>query len=201
MQGRNVSPLLRGVLEYGPLIAFFVAYFALRDRSFEIDGRSYEGFILATAGFVPLLLATTAITWRLTGVLNRMQVLTVVLVVVFGGLTVALNDERFFKMKPTIIYALFALILGVGLWRGKSWLQPLMGTMLPLSAEGWRVLTRRLALFFAGLALANEAVWRLMSTEAWVWFKTFGLTAALFGFFIAQAGLIKRHGTDDGEAG
>ena len=201
MQGRNVSPLLRGVLEYGPLIAFFVAYFALRGESFVIGGRSYEGFILATAGFVPLLLATTAITWRLTGVLNRMQVLTVVLVVVFGGLAVALNDERFFKMKPTIIYALFALILGVGLWRGKSWLQPLMGTMLPLSAEGWRVLTRRLALFFAGLAVANEAVWRLMSTEAWVWFKTFGLTAALFGFFIAQAGLIKRHGTDDGEAG
>jgi intracellular septation protein len=201
MGGRNVSPLLRGVLEYGPLVAFFAAYFALRGQSFVIGGREYEGFILATAGFVPLLIATTAITWRLTGAINRMQVLTVVLVVVFGGLTVALNDERFFKMKPTIIYALFALILGVGLTRGKSWLQPLMGTMLPLTAEGWRVLTRRLALFFAALAVANEAVWRLMSTEAWVWFKTFGLTAALFGFFIAQAGLLRRHGRDDDEAG
>jgi intracellular septation protein len=127
-----------------------------------------------------------------------MQVATVVLVVVFGGLSVWLNDERFFKMKPTIIYLLFAAVLGFGLLRGQSYLQAVMGEALEMTAEGWMILTRRLALFFAGLAVANEAVWRLMSTDAWVNFKTFGLTLALFAFFMSQAGLLKKYGKDEG---
>jgi intracellular septation protein len=133
----------------------------------------------------------------MTGKLSVMQVITLVLVVVFGGLSVWLNDERFFKMKPTIIYALFAAILGFGLMRGRSYLALALDGAMPLKDEGWRILTRRLALFFAGLAVANEAIWRMMSDSTWVNFKTFGLPAALFLFFIAQGGLLRDHGTDE----
>jgi intracellular septation protein len=180
-------------LELGPVIAFFVAYTRLRDQTFTIAGTEYSGFIIVTAAFIPLMVLSTGILWWLTGRLSKMQVATVVLVVVFGGMSVWLNDDRFFKMKPTIIYALFAGLLGLGLWRGQSWLQLVMEEALPLKPEGWMILTRRLALFFVALAVANEAVWRLMSTDAWVNFKTFGLTAAVFLFFMAQGGLIQKY--------
>ena len=197
MSEKTVSPGLKALLEYGPIAAFFVGYVWLKDRTFAVAGTEYDGFIAVTAAFVPLLVITTLLLWRLTGKISKMQVATVVLVVVFGGLSVWLNDERFFKMKPTIIYVLFAGVLGFGLLRGQSYLQSVMGEALEMAQEGWMILTRRLALFFAGLAVANEAVWRLMSTDAWVNFKTFGLTLALFGFFMAQAGLLKRYGKDD----
>ena len=197
MSDRTVSPGLKAALEYGPILAFFAGYVWLKDRTFSIAGTEYGGFIAVTAAFVPLMIISTLLMWRLTGKLSKMQVATVVLVVVFGGLSVMLNDERFFKMKPTIIYILFTVILGIGLLRGQSWLQVVMGEALEMTHEGWMILTRRLALFFVGLAAANEAVWRLMSTDAWVNFKTFGLTLALFGFFMAQAGLLKKYGKDD----
>jgi len=197
MSDRTVSPGLKAALEYGPILAFFAGYVWLKDRTFSIAGTEYGGFIAVTAAFVPLMIISTLLMWRLTGKLSKMQVATVVLVVVFGGLSVWLNDERFFKIKPTIIYVLFTVILGIGLLRGQSWLQVVMGEALEMTDEGWMILTRRLALFFAGLAAANEAVWRLMSTDAWVNFKTFGLTLALFGFFMAQAGLLKKYGKDD----
>lgn len=196
MAPRPINPGLKLVLELGPIVAFFLGYLALRDTSVTAFGRSYGGFILVTAAFIPVLLAATALLWRLSGHLSRMQVATVVLVVVFGGLSVAFNDDRFFKMKPTIIYALFAGILAVGLARGRSWLQYLMEGLMPLKPEGWMILTRRLAAFFAALAVANEVIWRSLSTDAWVNFKTFGLTAALFVFFMAQGGLMRRYAPD-----
>ena len=197
MSEKTVSPGLKALLEYGPIAAFFVGYVWLKDRTFAVAGTEYDGFIAVTAAFVPLLVITTLLLWRLTGKISKMQVATVVLVVVFGGLSVWLNDERFFKMKPTIIYVLFAGVLGFGLLRGQSYLQSVMGEALEMAQEGWMILTRRLTLFFAGLAVANEAVWRLLSTDAWVNFKTFGLTLALFAFFLTQAGLLKRYGKDD----
>ena len=180
-------------LEYGPVLAFFVAYLLVKDDQFTIAGRSYEGFILVTAGFVPLMIASTALLWRLTGKLSKMQIVTVVLIVVFGGLTVWLNDDRFFKMKPTLIYLLFGGVLGIGLMRGQSYLRAVMEEVLPLDPEGWMKLTRRLTAFFLGLALLNEAVWRTQSTETWVYFKTFGLTAAVFLFFMTQGKLFSDH--------
>jgi intracellular septation protein len=198
MSDRTVSPGVKALLEYGPIAAFFLGYVWLKDRTFTVGGTEYGGFIAVTAAFVPLMIVSTLLMWRLTGKLSKMQVATVVLVVVFGGLSVWLNDERFFKMKPTIIYLLFAAVLGFGLLRGQSYLQAVMGEALEMTAEGWMILTRRLALFFAGLAVANEAVWRLMSTDAWVNFKTFGLTLALFAFFMSQAGLLKKYGKDEG---
>lgn len=196
-QERKVNPWVKTGLELGPVIAFFVGYSRWKDDVFTLGGTTYDGFVLVTAAFIPLMLVCTLILWRLSGHLSRMQILTLVLVVVFGGLTVWLNDPTFFKMKPTIIYALFAAILGFGLMRGQSYMAALMGEMMPMQHEGWMILTRRMAWFFAGLAVANEAIWRTMSTDAWVNFKTFGLPVALFAFFMLQGGLIRRFGTAD----
>lgn len=197
---RTVSPWVKFALEFGPVIAFFLAFGRLKEMTVTIGGTAYGGFILATAIFVPLLVLCTLILWGLTGRLSPMQIATLVLVVVFGGLSVWFNDERFFKMKPTIIYAIFAGILGFGLMRGKSYLALVMEGAMPLTAEGWMILTRRLMVFFAGLAVANEVIWRSFSDQTWVNFKTFGLPAALFAFFMAQSGLLKRHGTEDDQA-
>lgn len=196
MANRNVSPAVKTALELGPVVLFFIAYLKLKDRTVTFAGNEYEGFIAVTAGFILVMVAATLLLWRLSGKISRMQVFSTVLVVVFGGLSVWLNDERFFKMKPTLIYAVSAGLLGFGLWRGKSYLQALMGEMLPLEPEGWMILTRRMAIFFAGLAVANELVWRLTDTETWVYFKTFVLTAAMFGFFMFQGKLFQEHMID-----
>lgn len=197
MSDRQINPWLKFGLEFGPVIAFFLAFGRLKAMTVTIGGTAYGGFILATAVFVPLLVVCTLVLWRLTGRLSPMQVATLILVIVFGGLSIWFNDERFFKMKPTIIYALFAGLLGVGLMRGRSYLALVMEGAMPLSEAGWMILTRRLMLLFAGLAVANEVIWRSFSDEAWVSFKTFGLPLALFAFFMAQSGLLKKHGTDD----
>ena len=193
---KKIHPGLKMALEMGPIAAFFVAYLRLKDQVYTIGGTDYDGFVLVTAGFIPLLLICTAILWKLTGHLSKMQIVTAILVTVFGGLTVWLNDDRFFKMKPTMIYTLFAAILGFGLLRGKSYLQMVMDRAMPLKPEGWMILTRRLTVFFLALAVLNEVIWRTMSTDAWVTFKTFGLTIAVFGFFMAQGSLFKRYGTE-----
>lgn len=199
MAEKKIGTGLKLALELGPIAAFFIGYVKLKDQVFTIGGTAYDGFIVVTAAFIPLMILTTGILWKLTGKLSRMQIATVVLVVIFGGLSVWLNDERFFKMKPTIIYALFAAALGIGLMRGQSWLQLVMGEALPMKPEGWMILTKRLALFFALLAVANEVVWRGFSTEVWVNFKTFGLTLALFAFFMTQGKLMAEYGEPDPE--
>jgi len=199
-ESKQINPFLKSALELGPVLVFFAAYLLLRDGSYTVAGREYDGFILVTAGFVPLMMLSTGLLWKLTGNLSRMQVATLVLVVVFGGLSVWLNDDRFFKMKPTMIYLLFAAILGIGLMRGQSYLQYVMEGLMPLAQEGWMILTRRLAGFFFGLAVLNEVIWRTMSTDAWVWFKTFGLTAAIFAFFMLQGRLFKTYGEEAGDS-
>lgn len=191
-EAKKINPILKLVLELGPIILFFAGFSRMKDQTFHIAGNDYSGFIVMTAIFIALIIATTGILWALTGKLSKMQLMTLVLVVVMGGLSVWLNDERFIKMKPTLLYLAFGGILGFGLLRGQSYLSAVMEEALPLQPEGWLILTRRLTAFFFALAVANEAVWRLMSTEAWVNFKTFGLTAALFAFFMAQGKLIER---------
>ena len=179
MAEKTIAPGMKFALEFGPIIAFFVLYLWLRDETFLVGGVEYSGFIAVTAAFVPLLALSTYILYRLTGKLARMQIVTLVLVVVFGGLTIWFNDERFFKMKPTMIYLLFGGVLGFGLLRGTSYLRFAMEELMPLQDEGWMKLTRRITLFFFALAAANEFVWRTMSTDAWVNFKTFGLPVAI----------------------
>ncbi len=197
MAERDVNPMLKTALELGPVLGFFVAYLWLKDHVFTIGGTEYEGFIVVTAGFIPVLLASMGALWYLTGHLSRMQIMTAVLVVVFGGLSVWLNDERFFKMKPTLIYFLFGGLLAFGLARGQSYLRTVMEGLMPLEQEGWMILTKRVMLFFFALGIANELVWRFLSTETWVYFKTFGLSAALFAFFMLQGKLFAKYSVDD----
>lgn len=196
MERRKINPMVKMVLEFGPIVLFFAGYLALKDRVFDIGGTEYSGFIVVTAAFLPLLVVTTLILWRLTGHLSKMQIATVVMAVVFGGLSVWLNDERFFKIKPTLIYLLFGIILGVGLLRGQSYLRLVLEEAIPMRHEGWMILTKRICAFFFALALANEVVWRMFSTEVWVSFKTFGLTAALFIFFMGQSKLLQTYGIE-----
>ncbi|MDA5558088.1 inner membrane-spanning protein YciB [Shimia sp. MMG029] len=197
MPEKKINPVLKMVLEMGPIVAFFVAYLRMRDQTFTVGGTQYDGFILATAGFIPLLTLTTVILWRLTGKISKMQIATLVLVVVFGGLSVWLNDERFFKIKPTMIYLLFGGILGFGLLRGQSYLKVVMEEMMPLKEEGWMLLTKRLTYFFFGLAALNEIIWRTQTTDTWVYFKTFGLTAAVFVFFMTQGKIFQDYAIEE----
>ncbi len=190
---KTINPWLKLALELGPVVLFFLVFGRLKDRSFTILGTEYSGFIVTTALFVVLILVTSAILWRLVGHLSKMQMVTLIIVVVMGGMSVWLNDERFIKLKPTLIYAIFAGLLLFGLARGQSYLRLVMEEGLPMQPEGWMKLTWRFALFFVALGLANEIVWRNFSTETWVTFKTFALTLAPMVFIFAQFRLIARY--------
>jgi intracellular septation protein len=193
MSDDKLPKWVKPLLEFGPVIAFFVAYMRMKETVYTIAGSDYQGFIVVTALFVPLLLICTAVLWKLTGKISPMQIMTVVLVTVFGGLTVWLNDDRFIKMKPTLIYLIFGGILGVGLLRGQSYLRVVMQEALPMQDAGWMILTRRATGFFFSLAVLNEVIWRSFSTDIWVYFKTFGLTVALFAFFMMQGTLLAKY--------
>ncbi|MFT4784398.1 MAG: intracellular septation protein [Paracoccaceae bacterium] len=201
MADKQINPIVKQCLELGPPLIFFVAYLWIKDNTYTFGGTEYDGFIVAAAGFVPLLLVSIAILWKLTGKLSRIQVLTAVMVVIFGGLTVWFNDERFFKIKTTIVYGIFASLLGIGLLRGQSYLAYVMDEMLPMEHEGWMILTRRLVLVFAGLAVLNEIVWRNFSTDMWVKIETFAFPVILFAFLTLQiVGLQKYVIEDDSDS-
>ena len=193
MAERQINPILKQVLELGPTLAFFLLYLWLRDGTYELGGTEYSGFIVATVAFVPILLVAMGILWAMTGKLSRMQVFTAFMVIFFGGLTAWFNDERFFKIKTTIVYGCFAAILGAGLLTGRSWLEWVMGELLPMEREGWMILTRRLTAMFVGLAVANEVIWRTQSTDLWVKLETFAFPAVLFVFLWLQIMSLQRY--------
>jgi len=184
---------LRQALEFGPLVVFLAVYFWMRDSVITLGGRDYAGFIMAIVVFTPLQLISALVLKRLTGRLSRMQVATLVLVVVLGGITVALNDERFFKMKSTFVFGLFSLLLWIGLWRGQSWLAYVLEGALPISQEGWMLLTRRMAWFFLAFAAANEVIWRNFSTDVYVIWDTFGQMGVMFAFLMSNYKLIETY--------
>lgn len=196
MAERPINMVLKQVLELGPTIVFFLIYLRIKERSFTIMGTDYSGFIVAALIFVPILLASMAVLWWLTGALSRMQMFTAFMVIFFGGLTAYFNDERFFKMKTTIVYGCLAAILGIGLLQGRSYLEWVIGSLMPMQREGWMKLTGRLALMFVALAVANELIWRTQSTELWVKLETFGMPAALFVFLWVQIMALQRFAID-----
>ena len=197
----DINPFLKQVLELGPTIVFFLIYLRLKDRVIEFGGVEYSGFIVSTLIFVPLLLASMAVLWALTGKLSRMQVFTALMVIVFGGLTAWFNDERFFKLKTTIIYGILATILAIGLLRGRSALEWVVGELLPMQREGWLILTRRLAWMFAAMAVANEVIWRTQATETWVAVETFGFPIALVIFLWVQIVRLQPYLIEEPKAG
>ena len=200
MGGKDVNPFLRLALELGPIGAFFLAYrFAPVSGEVADGGPELEKILFATAVFIPVIFASLALSWVLTRHLSKMAMLTAVLVIIFGGLTLWLRDDTFIKMKPTILYGMFAGILGFGLTRGESYLRYLMDEVMPMSKEGWMKFTFRFAIFFLVLAGLNEVVWRSFSTDTWVNFRTFVLPVATFGFVASQAGLFLKYGEDTEE--
>jgi intracellular septation protein len=174
------SPMIKLLIEIGPLIAFFAAY-----------GRA--GIYWATGVLMVATVVALIASWRLLGKISPVPVVTAVLVVIFGGLTFLFDDPRFIKMKPTMINLLFAGVLFGGVALGKSPLKIMLGEAFNLTEEGWRKLSYRWAFFFIGLAVANEYVWRNYSETAWVNFKVFGILPLTFLFAISQIGLMRSY--------
>jgi intracellular septation protein len=180
MEKRTPHPLLKLALEAGPLAVFFI-------------GNSRFGIFTATGAFMVAIVLSLGASWAIERKLPIMPLVTAVFVLVFGGLTLALEDELFIKLKPTIVNLLFAAILFGGLAFGRPLLKPLFEAAFPLSMEGWKALTLRWAVFFIVLAGLNEFVWRSYSTDTWVSFKTFGVMPLTILFALAQLPLIKRY--------
>lgn len=167
-------------IDLGPLLIFFAA-------------NAWYGIFPATAAFMVAIVAALAASRLLLGKISPMPLITAVLVMVFGGLTLFLQDETFIKVKPTILYVLFAALLFGGMAANRLFLQMVMGDAIDLTREGWRILTVRWAVFFLVLAVLNEAVWRTMTTDFWVSFKVFGLLPLTFVFAALQIGLLQKH--------
>jgi intracellular septation protein len=183
----KLNPILKLTLDIGPLVLFFLA-------------NSRFGIFAATGAFMAAVVAALLVSYAMTRQLPIMPVVTAIVVVVFGGLTLALHDETFIKLKPTIIYVLFGGILLGGYILEKPFLAILFDSMFHLTAEGWRKLTLRWALFFFALAVLNEAIWRTQSTDFWVNFKLFGFVPITFVFAALQYPLLIRYAAEPAPA-
>lgn len=177
---RDEKPWVKPVTDYAPLAAFFVVY-------------SGWDLYTATAALLVATLGVLALSLAVNRRVPVMPLVTAGLVAVFGGLTLAFNDEIFIKMKPTIAQGLIAAVLYGGLLFGRPLLKPLLGTAVPMDDEGWRKLTRNCACFFLAMAALNEIVWRTQSTDFWVAFKVFGIAGMTFAFLLVQIPFLSRH--------
>jgi intracellular septation protein len=182
---------VKPVADYGPLAAFFIAYLI-------------GGLMVATGALMAATLVAIVLALIYERRIPAAPVVTAVIVMIFGGLTLWLQDERFIKMKPTIVQALFAAVLFGGLLLRRPLLKPLLQAAWTLTDEGWRSLTLRFGFFFAAMAVLNEVVWRSVSTDIWVNFKIFGILLLTLLFTVAQVPLIARHQLhpeEEGDAG
>jgi intracellular septation protein len=191
----RLNPLLKLALELGPLVLFFFAN-AYSDRFGFAEG---QRIFVATGLFVVATVVSLAIHYVLVRKLPIMPLVSGVVVVVFGGLTLLLQDEVFIKLKPTIVNSLFGLTLLGGLYFQKPLLAIVLDSMFELTEEGWRKLTLRWALFFFVLAALNEIVWRTQSTDFWVSFKVFGIMPLTVVFALAQTPLLMRYEAEKSE--
>ncbi len=176
----QLNPLLKLALDLGPLLLFFLVNAKL-------------GIFAATAAFMAAVLVALVVSYALIRRWPVMTIVSAVIVLVFGGLTLMLEDETFIKLKPTMIYLLFAVVLFGGLLLRKPLLEIVFDQMFHLTEEGWRKLTVRWAVFFFALAVLNEIVWRTQSTDFWVSFKVFGVIPLTFGFAMLQVPLLTKY--------
>ena len=185
-QDSGTQQFLKFLVELGPLVVFFIV-------------NSRAGIFYGTGCFIAATIVSLIASRFLFGRVPVMPLVSGVVVLVFGGLTLWLQDELFIKLKPTIVNTIFASVLFGGLFFGKSLLRYLFGDVFSLTEEGWRKLTFRWACFFVLLAVLNEFAWRLLSTDSWVAFKVFGIMPITMVFAIAQVGLLQRHALDKPE--
>ncbi|QDZ01700.1 septation protein A [Nitratireductor mangrovi] len=194
-----MNPLLKLVLELGPLVVFFFAN--ARGEWLAATFPSLAAFggpiFIATGMFMIATALSLGISWIMVRSLPIMPLVSGVIVFVFGALTLWLQDETFIKMKPTIVNSLFGTVLLGGLIFGRSLLGYVFDQAFRLDAEGWRKLTFRWGLFFFFLALVNEIVWRSFSTDAWVAFKVWGIMPITLIFTFSQMPLVMRHSLDE----
>ena len=180
MDKTQPHPMFKLATELGPLLVFFVA-----NAKFNL--------FVATGAFMVAIVAAMIASYVVVRHVPMMAIVTAVVVIVFGTLTLVLHDETFIKMKPTIVYTLFAATLGGGLLFGRSFIAIMFDQMFNLTPHGWRVLTFRWALWFLAMAVLNEIVWRTQSTDFWVAFKAFGMVPLTMLFAITQMPLVKRY--------
>ena len=180
MNKAEPHPLFKLATELGPLIVFFVA-----NAKFNL--------FVATGAFMVAIVAAMIASYVVVRHVPMMAIVTAVIVLVFGTLTLVLHDETFIKIKPTIIYGLFAAILGGGLLFGRSFIAIMFDQMFNLTPAGWRILTMRWALWFFAMAILNEIIWRTQSTDLWVAFKAFGMVPLTMLFAVTQMPLVKRY--------
>jgi intracellular septation protein len=185
-QKPQLNPVLKLVLDLGPLLLFFFA-------------NARFGIFAATATFMVAVIAALIVSYVITRHLPIMPVVTAIIVLVFGGLTLFLHDATFIKVKPTIIYAMFGAILLGGLLFNKPLLGVVFDSLFHLTDEGWRKLTWRWTIFFFALAVLNEIVWRNTSTDVWVDFKVFGVVPLTFLFAALQYPLTQKYAIDPAE--
>jgi intracellular septation protein len=182
------SPLLRLALDYGPLFAFFAA-------NFLAPGPAIARIIAATIAFMAAMLIAVAVSWWKLRHVSPMLWISALLVLVFGGLTIYFHDERFIQVKPTIVYAMFAAVLGFGLATGRPLLQALLGAAYPgLNATGWRKLTINWTVFFVAMAVLNEVMRAMLTWDQWLTFKTWGVIPLSLVFAGANVPMLMRHG-------
>ena len=181
-----MNPILKLILDLGPLLIFFGTY-------------SRAGIMAGTAAFMIAAVAALAVGYALTRRIAILPLATTVIVLVFGGLTLVFDNDVFIKLKPTIIYGLFAAVLFGGLKFGRPLLKPLMGMMIALDEAAWRVLTVRWGWYFVLCAVLNEMVWRNFSTDVWVDFKVFGVMPLTFLFGALQVPLLRKYAVEPAE--
>ena len=192
---KEVPPLLKLVLELGPLLVFFFANArgeTLIER-FPVLASIGEPIFLATALFMVATVIALTISWAMTRTLPIIPLISGIVVLVFGALTLWLHNDTFIKLKPTIVNTLFGCVLLGGLFFGRSLLSLVLETVLQLDEEGWRKLTFRWGLFFFVLAALNEVVWRTQTQDFWVAFKVWGVMPLTMLFALAQTPLILKH--------